>query len=937
VKNADLETYYVVDDDYDTRWNFYPDHNDTTRRGLGLEVAVRGFQWSHVLAEDCIFWHFAITNEGTYDYEKVLFAFYIDWGVGQSMPSPGGSDDCGSYDTDIDLAYAWAINNESQWGGKAGVAGFAFLESPGNPWDGIDNDNDGLIDEMRESGPGEWIYGSCGYYRADGALDEEARASRQVFERWHWSGDEDGDWNAFTDRNENGVWDPGEPLNDDLGADGIGPTDEGYFGPDEGEGDGKPTPGEPNFDQTDKDESDQIGLTGFKIFMVHEEGHKPSEEEAAWQLLSQLVPPTEEQRLIGVNLAMWFASGTFPLHPGETQRFSMALLFGEDLDDLRRNTKTVQAIYNANYNFSRPPDKPRLTAIPGDGKVTLYWDDKAEYSYDRYLQEYDFEGYRIYRSTEPSFLEARLITDAYGNPTFRKPLAQFDLNNGLRGPHLIGVHGAHFNLGKDTGLRHTFVDSTIKNGQTYYYAIVSYDRGFVARDSLGNVLFDEDGYPIGIAPTECTSTLFIDERGVTRTDVNTAVVTPNAPAAGYSPPVVEGEIIHRGPGTGSIDVGFINPESVKDGAYYKVIFSDTSFLHLDKAPGYTVVRDTSPDYPSSSPETLVTGMNVGGVDDESPLFDGLVMYFHNDTAAVYVDSLSGWLVKQNNHEIKVGFNPTFSSETNPIFNLNSPYPADFKLIFSDSIVSASTALLGSFKVIPTNFSIWNVTGDSLKWPFLFNDKDKDSLFTMGDAIIILIEDPSAIVGYRTTWELRLLGPPATYDTIYINEDSIVVDTTFLEEPIPPQPGDIYYLYTTKPFRGDWLDAEGDTLKGDVFEFVVKGEYLSEEKAKAELDRIAVVPNPYVVAASWESFNPYQFGRGERKIDFIHLPQKCTIRIYTVRGNLVKTIEHESTMKDGAESWNLISKDGMDISYGLYIYHIDAPGIGEKVGKFAVIK
>ena len=87
VKNADLETYYVMDDDYDTEWNFYPDSTDTTRRGIGMEVAVRGFQWSHVLAEDCIFWHFEITNEGTYDFEKVLFGVYVDWGIGQSMPN----------------------------------------------------------------------------------------------------------------------------------------------------------------------------------------------------------------------------------------------------------------------------------------------------------------------------------------------------------------------------------------------------------------------------------------------------------------------------------------------------------------------------------------------------------------------------------------------------------------------------------------------------------------------------------------------------------------------------------------------------------------------------------------------------------------------------------------------------------------------------------
>jgi len=927
VKNADLETYFVMDDDQDVEWNFYPDSSDTSRRGLGMEVACRGFQWSHVLAEDCIFWHFAITNESTYDYKKVLFGYYIDWGIGETMPEPGGSDDCGSYDTDIDLAYAWAYNNSSQWGGKAGYAGFAYLESPGNPWDGVDNDDDGLIDESRESGPGDYIYGSCGYYDEKGNMDRETGLKY----RDHWSGDEDGDWRAFTDIDENGVWDLGEPLNDDLGKDGIGPMDEGYNGSDEGEGDGIPTPGEPNFDQTDKDEADQIGLTGFRIFNVHD--YELHDEKTNWEVLSKLEPPTPEQ-LLGTNLGMFFSSGLFPLYPEETQRFSMALLFGYDEDDLRRNKKTVQAIYNANYNFSRPPDKPRLTAIPGDGKVILYWDDGAEASYDRYLQEYDFEGYRIYRSTEPSFLESRLITDAYGNPTFRKPLAQFDLKNDLEGPHLIGVYGAHFNLGNDSGLRHTFIDSTVKNGQTYYYAVVSYDYGFISRDEDGNVRFDSDGNPIGIPPTECTSTLMIDETGAIKADVNTAAVTPNAPAAGYSPPALEGEIKHRGPGTGSIDVVFIAPGSVKDSAYYKVVFSDTSGLHLDKSPGYIIIRDTLPDNPSSPPETLVADLNVRGVDEESPLFDGMALQLHNDTSAFFIDSLSGWQDQQNNYKIDVGFNSMFTSG---ILNLNRPSPSDFKLIFSDTIVSKSTALLGSYKEIPTNFSLWNVTGDSLEQPFLFDDKNKDSLFGMGEAVTILIKDTRSIVNYWTTWELCLSGPPAVYETTYIDEDSFVVDTTYLKEPIPPQSGDVYNLITTHPFRGDWLDAEGDTLPGDVFEFLVRREYLSEKNAKEELKKVAVVPNPYVVAASWEAPSPYQFGRGERKIDFIHLPQKCTIRIYTVRGNLIKTIKHVGTMRDGAEPWDLRSKEGLDISYGLYIYHIDAPGIGEKIGKFAVIK
>ena len=70
----------------------------------------------------------------------------------------------------------------------------------------------------------------------------------------------------FFDTNENGVWDQGESLRDDVGTDGIGPFDEGYTGPDPDgtEANGKPDQGEPNFGILDKDESDQLGLTGFQ-------------------------------------------------------------------------------------------------------------------------------------------------------------------------------------------------------------------------------------------------------------------------------------------------------------------------------------------------------------------------------------------------------------------------------------------------------------------------------------------------------------------------------------------------------------------------------------------------------------------------------------------------------------------------------------------------
>ncbi|MCK5571960.1 MAG: hypothetical protein KAJ12_04335, partial [Bacteroidetes bacterium] len=58
IRNADLETYYRMDDAPDQQYNYWPDPADSSRGGLGLQVAVRGFQWSQVLAADVIFWYY---------------------------------------------------------------------------------------------------------------------------------------------------------------------------------------------------------------------------------------------------------------------------------------------------------------------------------------------------------------------------------------------------------------------------------------------------------------------------------------------------------------------------------------------------------------------------------------------------------------------------------------------------------------------------------------------------------------------------------------------------------------------------------------------------------------------------------------------------------------------------------------------------------------
>ncbi|NIR64893.1 MAG: hypothetical protein GWN61_11825, partial [candidate division Zixibacteria bacterium] len=65
--------------------------------------------------------------------------------------------------------------------------------------------------------------------------------------------------------------------------------------------------------------------------------------------------------------------------------------------------------------------------------------------------------------------------------------------------------------------------------------------------------------------------------------------------------------------------------------------------------------------------------------------------------------------------------------------------------------------------------------------------------------------------------------------------------------------------------------------------------------------------------------------------------ECTIRIFTASGKFVQRIEHRASEDNRRASWDLRTKDGLEIAHGMYFYAVEAPGIGVKTGKFAVIK
>ena len=530
--NADLEAFFVMDDRDNKEFNYFPYTQDNSKQGLGVQIDARAFQWSNSLAANSIFFVWSITNVSDTPLDSVVFGIYGDPDVG----GVDNDDDNGlfisPFDTTVPLysrnmVYFFDPDGIGDQGRELGYLGCKFLESPGNPSDGIDNDDDGMIDERQDDGI-----------------------------------DNDGDWN---------------PDTDDVGVDGIAGT--GDFG----EGDGVPTagerlsdgrpnplsPGEPNFEYTDLDEADQIGLTSFKssqwatdLLIAYDE-----------DIWNATKPGNFSEITNDEDIVFIYGSGYISLAPGETKRISMAFLFGEDLDDLLLTAETVQDIYNKNYQFFKPPSLPKVTAIPDDKKVTLYWDTSSEESLDPITGK-DFEGYVIYRSTRPDFADIQNITDGRGSKFLYEPLkdvsgyeAKWDLDNDWLGFHPVPFQGRgiSYYLGVNSGLRHSFVDSNeVRNGQTYYYAVVAYDHG----DS------------VGIPPSETSKKISSDPitSQLTFSD-NTVQVIPGPRASGYDRPTVSdltdvSQI--SGLGNGSVEFSIINDLDVKDDNY-TLTFKDTLY------------------------------------------------------------------------------------------------------------------------------------------------------------------------------------------------------------------------------------------------------------------------------------------------------------------------------------------------------------------------
>ncbi|NQT27647.1 hypothetical protein HQ585_19990, partial [candidate division KSB1 bacterium] len=349
VMYADLETFMVVNDAHDQEYledadtlKYYPrpgvligdKKSDVTIQkglpwgGIGTRVEARGYQWKNPMVHDVIFWEYNITNISDYDLPDVGFGFHVDNAIGNDA-----NDEIGYFDTYLDLAYSWDIDGRGEGGVTPGVMGFAFLESPGIAYDGVDNDEDGLVDEERDNAATQLLGPTEGIDDLDNFLLFYGKNVDELQD--HWDADEDGDWNDGTDLNEDGIYQITEDAGDDVGIDGVGPAELQYPGPDPDGSEGNHRPdfsegegSEPDFASTDVSESDMMGLTSFTLFPVQEEYHgRPMTFHSDW-VMYQLISTHILDPWIGEisNLIEVFGSGPFPLYKGRTERLSMAML-----------------------------------------------------------------------------------------------------------------------------------------------------------------------------------------------------------------------------------------------------------------------------------------------------------------------------------------------------------------------------------------------------------------------------------------------------------------------------------------------------------------------------------------------------------------------------------------------------------------------------------
>ena len=568
---------------------------------MGVQVLSSGFSYGRSFAEDIIFFPVQLVNKsneiGTveqnrrfveftnngqgWDYKDMYVGFYFDVDAYNkqadgNLAGRTNDDDMMAYNRDLDFAYIWDLDDES--GGLTGMAYTAlkFLDSPPAARN-LDLDSDGVADVLQ----GEKL----------GLTD------------WHWF-----DWYAR----------PGVRA-----VESTGPF----------AGDGQ-TPVASNKEEVMYRimSGDTTGLNESQKDWYFWHGDEAANDNLHFNSLENLMESYPD----GLDCTLIDSSGPFNLALNDTVNASFAIIMGDSPIDLEQNAEIAQLMYDNNYQGPDPPKAPKVRAVVSPytdntgqtrNKVTLHWDRRSETYRDVMTGYQDFEGYRVYKSTDGGKTwgdpETDLIRDEQGIARAWRPIAQCDLIDGIGGrdkyaPWLyLGDDERDDNEGED-GLFHSYTDYDVEDGVTYSYSVTAYDYGIEENNLLLNPLH----FRFNLESLE-------NFRGGTEAEPQFVRVTPQPRSSDFVDVKIDTALdgtVERiqGSGLAKISIDAVDPYQVT-GDTYRIMFRDTTI------------------------STIVTGLDSVAVDTLFGRLDTLTVYdYFVDSTLVNSQPIIAYNIKNMN-------------------------------------------------------------------------------------------------------------------------------------------------------------------------------------------------------------------------------------------------------------------------------------------------
>lgn len=675
-----------------------------------------------------------------------------------------------------------------------------------------------------------------------------------------------------------------------------------------------------------------LGVTDFHHFQSDD---KPATDEEQWAVLSSqpdllaypelfFHSPGGRQRIddcddgvlgqaygAGSRLNFFLMSGPFSLAPGDSVISGCAAVLGEggetpgepDLVDLVNNLGDAWDMYwRTRYSGPGAPPMPELQGRAVPGGARLWWEALPSEDAE------DFEGYRVYRSLDRGTSWGQPITDSRGRRVAWAPLATFDKVDGIEGPDPNG----YTHLGHDSGLAHEYTDAGQVEGLETWYCVTAYSTG--REDAAENIHLASIENPLGRSEL----------------DQHTVVVVPGAAASDQQLPADDLQVLQPQDGTcdARVTLDCLDPWVLRAASWALDIHAPAEgdsvprFDLVCLTEGDTLLKDQRVPGEGDPPLPVTAGFRLAlqdaapgvaelGWNEGSPCtFDwwtvdrtGLVNEYPE-----YVLGADDWRIEVREPGDTVplpvflyfylGFDTTWSAAPSPapIRAWRRPAGGDEWLDVSSHVWAEDLRLY--FPALETLSPLgWDLVPGGLA-----GSREHQNWETYTDALVL--RESNAI-----PCASELLLKTNNFDWVLTDEGDTLVG-------VPPEPGDVFSIRTNKPLRAGLR-------------------YLFETAPPAaaaapEALRVRAVPDPYIAGHAAEA------GTGGHRLFFTGLPGSCTIRIYTLAGDWVRTLEHDDAASD-TEAWDLRNADRQHIAYGLYVFHVSDRRGREQTGRFLVIR